>query len=234
MKKWLVPATALSLLVSGGAIARATDYPFTTGMAVTIEKGEMPTYEVGSNRVYQIVSYFTANFPNGDDQFVLTKENGEVLTVMKEGDRYYVDADVPINEKVYFGPDEQNVGEPIRVLLQGPINIGHVHFAVGSSRLSLSAKEALQIVAQEMAAHNLASAYLVGMTDRTGNASANVALSSKRASVTAAYLTAELSSLGVEDPQITTEGMGEYLSTNKDGTTNPYDRKVSILLYPKV
>ena len=234
MKKALVTASAASLLLGGVAMARAADYPFPTGMAVSIEKGEIPTYEVGSNRVYQIVSYFTANFPNGDEQFVLKTEEGELLHIMKEGDRYFVDANIPIDEKIYFGPNEQNVADPIRVLLEGPINVGHVHFAVGSSKLSVSAKEALQIAAQEMADHNLASAYLVGTTDRTGNESANVALSAKRAAVTASYLRSQLVDLGVDNPEITTEGMGEYLSAKKDGTTNPYDRKVSIMVYPKL
>ena len=85
-----------------------------------------------------------------------------------------------------------------------------------------------------MADHDLVGAYLVGTTDRTGSESANVALSAKRAAATASYLKSQLVSLGVESPMITTEGMGEYLSTKKDGNSNPYDRKVSITVYPKV
>ena len=65
MKKVLVMTAAASLLIGGVAISNAADYSFPTGKSVSIEKGEIPSYEVGSNRVYQIVSYFTVNFQIG-------------------------------------------------------------------------------------------------------------------------------------------------------------------------
>jgi outer membrane protein OmpA-like peptidoglycan-associated protein len=232
-KSTAVVATAC-LVLTGGSIARAQDYSFPTGMTVTIERGDIPSYNLGSNLVYQIVNYFTVNFPDGDQQFVLKDEAGEALNVIKEENRYFINSNVPVGEKVYFGPNEQNVADPVRVMLEGPINVGHIHFARGSASLSANAKEAIGIVAQEMADHNLTSAYIVGMTDRSGSDSANLALSAKRASVTATYLKKKLVGLGVESPRITTEAMGEYLSTKRDGISYAYDRKASIMVYPTV
>jgi outer membrane protein OmpA-like peptidoglycan-associated protein len=232
-KSTAVVATAC-LVLTGGSIARAQDYSFPTGMTVTIERGDIPSYNLGSNLVYQIVNYFTVNFPDGDQQFVLKDEAGEALNVIKEENRYFINSNVPVGEKVYFGPNEQNVADPVRVMLEGPINVGHIHFARGSASLSANAKEAIGIVAQEMADHNLTSAYIVGMTDRSGSDSANLALSAKRASATATYLKKKLVGLGVENPRITTEAMGEYLSTKRDGISYAYDRKASIMVYPTV
>ena len=234
MRKTMAVVATTCIAIAGGSIARAADYPFPTGMTVTIEKGDVPSYDFGSNVVHQIVSYFNVNFPNGDQQFVLKDESGEALSVIKEADRYFVNTDVPIGEKIYFGPDEDNVADPVRVMIEGPINVGHIHFASGSSKLNGNAKDAISFIAQEMAGHDLTSAYLVGMTDRAGSDSANLLLSAKRAKVTADYLKKELISLGVASPRITTEGMGEYLSTKRDGVAYTFDRKVSIMVYPTV
>lgn len=234
MKRSIAVLATSCLAFSSGTIAHATEYSFPTGMTVTIEKGEIPSYKVGSNVAYQIVNYLSVNFPDGDQAFVLKDEAGEALTVMKDGDRFFIDADVPLGEKVYFGPNEQNVGDPVRVMIQGPINVGHVHFARGSVTLNSDAKEALKLVAREMADHNLTSAYIVGMTDRTGSESANLLLSTKRANATSAYLKKRLEALGVSNPVIATEGMGEYLSDRKDGVEYSYDRKASIMVYPTI
>lgn len=234
MRKTMAVVTTACLAIAGGSIARAADYPFPTGMTVTIEKGDVPSFDFGSNVVHQIVSYFNVNFPNGDQQFVLKDESGQALSVIKEADRYFVNADVPVGEKVYFGPNEDNVADPVRVMIEGPINVGHIHFASGSSKLNTNAKDAISFIAQEMAGHDLTSAYLVGMTDRAGSDAANLLLSAKRAKVTADFLKKELIALGIANPQITTEGMGEYLSTKRDGVSYLYDRKVSIMVYPTV
>jgi outer membrane protein OmpA-like peptidoglycan-associated protein len=234
MKRSIAVLAMSCLALSSGSIAQATDYSFPTGMKVSIEKSEIPGYKVGSNVAYQIVNYFSVNFPDGDQAFVLKDEAGEELTVMKDGDRFFIDADVPLGEKVYFGPNEQNVADPVRVLVQGPINVGHVHFARGSVTLSSDAKEALKLVAREMFDHNLTSAYVVGMTDRSGSEIANLLLSTRRANATSAYLKKRLMALGVLDPVIATEGMGEYLSDRRDGIEYSYDRKASIMVYPTI
>jgi outer membrane protein OmpA-like peptidoglycan-associated protein len=80
----------------------------------------------------------------------------------------------------------------------------------------------------------LLSAYLVGMTDSAGSEKANLALSAKRASAASKYLSKKLSQLGVFGAVITTESMGEYLSTTKNGVIDPYERKVSVMVYPTI
>jgi hypothetical protein len=59
-------------------------------------------------------------------------------------------------------------------------------------------------------------------------------LAGKRAEAAATYLKKKLSGLGVMNPVIKTETMGEYLSTSKDGVVNLNDRKVSVLIYPTI
>lgn len=234
MKKTIMATMAAALAVGSMATVNATEYSFPTGMTVMIEKDKVPAFKSGSNIAYSVVNYFTVLMPNGDQSFALKNEAGEDLTVVKDGDRYVVEGEVPAGQVVYFGPDTQTVGSPVRVMLQGPINIGHIHFASGSTKLSSDAKQALRVIADQMSTSNLTSAYLVGSTDRAGSNDSNLTLAQRRANTAAAYLQKQLSSLGVAKSAVSTETMGEYLSVKKDGSTNPYDRKVSILIYPTV
>jgi outer membrane protein OmpA-like peptidoglycan-associated protein len=173
MKRKVVLAVAVacsSLTMIG---AQATEYSFPTGMKVSIERDSLPTYSENSNIVYPVVNYFSVNMPNGDEEFALRTEDGEDLPVIKQGDKYFINSHIALGENVYFGPNVQNVADPVRVLVDGPINVGHVHFNSSSSKLSSQAKMALALMAEEMFNSNLTSAYLVGMTDRAGGDSAN-------------------------------------------------------------
>jgi outer membrane protein OmpA-like peptidoglycan-associated protein len=116
--------------------------------------------------------------------------------------------------------------------LQGPIDIGHLHFSSGSAALSNDAKIALNEIALQMMQSNLTAAYLVGTTDRVGSASSGMTLSLKRVNAAAAYLKSRLVIMGITNAVITTENMGEYLSNSKDGSANPEDRKVTVTIYP--
>jgi len=228
----LAVAVACSSLTLNGA--QATEYSFPIGMSVSIERDALPTYSENSNIVYPVVNYFSVNMPNGDENFALRNEDGQDLPVIKQGDKYFINSHIALGENVYFGPDVQNVADPVRVIVDGPINVGHVHFKSSSSKLSSQAKRALSLIAEEMFNSNLTSAYLVGMTDRSGGESANLVLANKRAEAAASYLKKKLAGLGVMDPVITTESMGEYLSTSKDGVVNLKDRKVLVLIYPTI
>ena len=234
MKKKVV-VTAAALISSIGMLgAQATDYSFPTGMTVSIEKDAVPSFKDGSNVVYSVVNYFTVTMPNGDEEFSLRTEAGDDLAVIKQGDRYFINSHIPLGEHIYFGPDIQNVANPVRVMIDGPINVGHVHFPSGSSTLTAVAKKALALMAKEMADSNLTSAYLVGMTDINGDDQSNVLLSEKRASKAALYLEKKLDALGITDAVITTEGMGEYLADQNNGSVNGFDRKVSVLIFPTI
>ena len=227
---------ALAVACSGLTIfsAQATEYSFPTGMSVSIERDSFPTYSENSNVVYPVVSYFTVDMPNGDQNFSLRTEDGEDLGVIKQGDKYFINSHIAVGENIYFGPDIQNVADPVRVLLAGPIKIGHINFNTASSKLSSQAKTALSLMAKEMADSNLTSAYLVGMADRVGGESDNLTLAGKRVEIAALYLERKLVDLGVMNPVIKTESMGEYLSNSKNGVENLNDRKVTVLIYPTV
>ena len=232
-KKTLAPVVALLASLSV-ATSQATEYSFPTGMNVSIERDAAPSYKEGSNVVYKVVSYFSVLIPDGETNFVLKDEDGVVLPVVKDGDRYFVDANVPVGKVVYFGPNEESVADPIRTMIKGPIQIGHIHFTTNSARLRETSKEALRLIAQQMADSNLTSAYLVGMADREGGSDSNILLSERRAEAAGAYLQMKLSELGVLNAVIKTESMGEYVSDSKDGAANRFDRKVSVLIYPTV
>ncbi|MEY3455315.1 MAG: hypothetical protein RLZZ92_435 [Actinomycetota bacterium] len=87
-------------------------------------------------------------------------------------------------------------------------------------------------MAKQMYNSGLLGAYLVGMTDRAGSNDSNLALSLKRVNVASKYLSKKLANLGATGAVIKTENMGEYLASTKDGLVDPFDRKVSVLIYP--
>lgn len=233
--KTKVIATLVATLAAGTlSVANATEYSFPVGMTVTIERDTVPSYKESSNIVWPVVSYFSVLMPEGQQGFALKNEAGENLPVTRDGERYSVNADIPVGEVVYFGPDTETAASPVRVMVQGPIKVGHVHFSTSSTELSSEAKKALRLMAKEMAASNLTSAYLVGSTDRAGSVTANLTLAEKRANRAAAYLQRQLAALGVAQAVTVTETMGEYLSDLKDGTVNYFNRKVTVLIYPTV
>lgn len=234
MNKKLIYAALLLAMPSLAVTASATEYPFPVDMRVSIEKGENPILKSESSVVYPIVNKFTVTMPNGDVEFVLEDENGDEIMMVKDGEEYLLQSPVAVGESVFFGSNLETAGRPVRVILEGPINLGHIHFAAGSSRLNEEAKYVIGEMAQQMVNSGLLGAYLVGMTDRSGSDSENLKLSMKRASTASKYLSKRLARLGAESPRITMENMGEYLSSTKDGAIDPYDRKVSVLVYPLV
>ena len=233
MKRILIIASGC--ILSAVAIpAIATQYPFPTGMQVSIEQGTTPVYSSKLNVVYPVVNRFSGTFPTGTppESFTLQHEDGTDISYTVDGGNYYVDHTVTPYDRVYFSEDSSTAGVPIRIMTQGPFNIGYINFGSGSSVLTAEAKVAMDQIAYQMMQSELTSAYLVGMTDRAGSDSANLALSLKRVKAAASYLSNRLADIGVPDAVITTENMGEYLSTSKDGTSNPRDRKVSFLIFP--
>ncbi len=232
MKKKLVIGITLLALPTLAISASASEYPFPTEMKVTIERGNEPLMKTNSSVVYPVVNKFTVNMPNGDAEFVLEKETGSEIPLIKEGDEYLLQSPVAIRENIFFGADSQTAGRPVRVMLQGPINLGHIHFNSGSAKLTADGKFVIAEMAQQMYNSGLLGAYLVGMTDRAGSEDANLALSLKRVNAASKYLSKKLAQLGASGAEIKTENMGEYLSSSKDGVVNPFDRKVSVLIYP--
>lgn len=232
MKRKLV--FLLTLLLASPALigpVKAVDYPFSTDMKVTIERGSTPIFNSGSNIVYPVVSYFSGKLVNVED-FSIQHDLGKEIAYTESYGRYMLSHTVTPDDIVHFAPDTMSATKPIRVLLQGPINIGHVHFASGSSALTSDAKIALNEIALQMMSSNLTAAYLVGTTDRVGSEASGLTLSLKRVNVVSAYLKSRLANMGVTNASITTENMGEYLSTSKDGVANPEDRKVTVTIYP--
>lgn len=231
MKKIIIGMTILALPTLAIS-ASASEYPFPTEMKVTIERGNEPLMKINSSVVYPVVNKFTVTMPNGDAEFVLERETGDEIPLVKEGDEYLLQSPVAISENIFFGADSQTAGRPVRVMLQGPINLGHIHFNSGSAKLTADGKLVITEMAQQMYNSGLLGAYLVGMTDRAGSEDANLALSLKRVNAASKYLSKKLAQLGASGAVIKTENMGEYLASSKDGVVDPFDRKVSVLIYP--
>jgi outer membrane protein OmpA-like peptidoglycan-associated protein len=152
--------------------------------------------------------------------------------LVAEGDRYRIQTPVALGDEFFFAPDPATTVQPIRLMLSGPITIGHVHFTPGSAKLTDAGRIVLSEVAHQMKMSGLMGAYLVGNTDRSGSADMNLALSEKRAAKAAKYLNRALNNLGVVGANVTYESMGEYLSDSRDGVVDEFDRKVSIMIHP--
>lgn len=232
MKKKLIIGMAILALPTLAISSSASEYPFPTEMKVTIERGDEPLMKSKSSVVYPVVNKFTVTMPNGDTEFVLEKESGDEIPMTKVGSEYLLQSPVVVGENIFFGADSQTAGRPVRVMLQGPINLGHVHFNSGSAKLTVEGKLVIAEMAQQMYNSGLLGAYLVGMTDRAGSEDANLALSLKRVNAASKYLSRKLAQLGASGAVIKTENMGEYLASTKDGVVDPFDRKVSVLIYP--
>lgn len=234
MKRYFLLSAVILALPTVALPAGAKDYSFPINMKVTIERGETPIMKSKSSVVFPIVNKFSVTMPNGYMDFVLETESGEEIRMVADGSEYLLQTPIALGEEVFFGVDTQTVGKPIRVLVDGPITLGHVHFASSSSRLNEEAKFILDEMAQQMYSSGLFSATLVGMTDIAGDTISNLGLSLRRANMAAKYLKSALMELGVEDPNIVVENMGEYLSSVDKKSINPYDRKVFVTVYPKV
>lgn len=232
MKKKLIIGMTILALPTLTVSSSASEYPFPTEMKVTIERGDEPLMKSNSSVVYPVINKFTVTMPNGDAEFVLEKESGDEIPMVKDGGEYLLQAPVAVGENIFFGADSQTAGRPVRIMLQGPINLGHVHFNSGSAKLTTDGKLVITEMAQQMYNSGLLGAYLVGMTDRAGSEDANLALSLKRVNAASKYLSKKLAQLGASGAVIKTENMGEYLASSKDGVVDPFDRKVSVLIYP--
>jgi outer membrane protein OmpA-like peptidoglycan-associated protein len=234
MKNKLILATTLLAIPTFAFSANASEYPFPTEMKVTIERGEEPVIKSKSSVVYPVINKFTVTMPNGDTGFVLETESRDELAMVRDGEEYLLQSSVALGENIFFGVDSQTAGRPVRVMVDGPINLGHIHFDSASAKLSVEGKMVLAEMAKQMYNSGLLGAYLVGMTDRAGSIDSNLALSQKRVSAASKYLSKKLAQLGATGTMIKTENMGEYLSSTKDGIVNFFDRKVSVLIYPNV
>ncbi len=223
---------AAAITVAFGVPSASFGYDFPTNMQVSMERGPEPLYKLESSVDYPIESYFSVDMPNGEKDYVLEQNGDGVVPLVQEGGRLLIQRPVSIGDEFYFAPNADTSTRPIRLVLSGPINIGHIHFAPGSAKLSDSARIVLSEIANQMKTSGLNGAYLVGRTDRSGSADANLALSEKRAIAVAKYLNRFLDDLGMVGAEITYESMGEYESNMREGSTNPFDRKVSVMLYP--
>lgn len=233
MRKIVPLLTAFMISMFSMSSVFAVDYPFPTGMQVTVERGDDPVYAEKSNVVYPVVNYFSGIFPDGNESFSLQHDGGKEITYSESDDnRFLLNHKVMPSDSIYFAPDTMTVTKPIRVLLSGPIDLGSVAFNSGSAKLTPQAKVALQEMAMQMMGSGLTSAYMVGNTDRAGSINANLLLSRKRVDAAAAYLRTRLAVLGVANFSVKTENMGEYLSKTADGRSNASDRKVTVLIYP--
>ena len=225
---------ALLALTANSGPAVASDYSFPTGMKVTIELGETPLFRSGSNVVYPVQSHFSVEQTNENQVFEVARKDGAKLTLIPDGARYLIQEQIAVGDEVTFEESGSMKPKPVRVLISGPLAIGHVHFMAGSAKLSDAAKTVLTQTATQMNAAGLVGAYLVGTSDRAGSSQSNLTLSERRVMRVAAFLQSALVKEGVLSPEIQTEFMGEYLSLDKDGTHNILDRKVSVLIYPKM
>ncbi len=118
-----------------------------------------------------------------------------------------------------------------RLAAEGRLVLDGVRFATGSATLTQPAPPVLAELATWLAADPGRRVALVGHTDWTGAAEANVALSRARADSVAAWLTDEL---GASAAQIDTAGLGPYAprADNTAAEGRDANRRVEVVLLP--
>lgn len=129
---------------------------------------------------------------------------------------------------------QQTAGTDIEVIREGDSLIldmpSNVTFAVDSSNISPEFRTTLDKVASTLAEYEKTYVDVLGHTDSTGSESYNQALSERRASSVANYL----SSRGVNQARLATKGYGESQpkASNLDEAGRAANRRVEIRLVP--
>ncbi len=108
---------------------------------------------------------------------------------------------IPVAEPAVVAEEPAPAQDEVIVLS----DLGGVLFATGSAELSAESKDLLADIANRINSQNLVGVKVIGYTDSVGTDASNQALSERRASSVAGFLTSQ----GVPADKFTTEGRGE-------------------------
>ena len=222
---------ALAITIGVGYSAQANNLPELPvyGISATISKA--PTLEIGDGQFFQVVNKLRLGSDTEAAGMKLMNDNGEEFLLEQRNGSTYVGGEIQYSE-VYtaFWP-ESGKYMPVPVILEGPMNIGHINFANGSATLDSADKQLLSAMADEIEHTGLKAVYMVGRADSTGSYDANMAISLKRAQAAKSYLLNHLAEMGITDVVISVDYMGSATASSKQ---NSEDRRVDVTIYPRL
>ena len=233
--KRAVAGISTSALVFGGVYAAnaqdingGADLPI-YGISASISK--TPSLELGGGQFYQVLNKLRLN-PEVDTTGVkLMNKDGEEFLLEERDGVMYVGGEIRYSEIYIANWPDANKYVPVPVVLQGPMNIGHINFGNGSITLDSADRQILSAMADEIEHTGLKAVYMVGRADSTGSYESNLEISRKRVLAAKNYLLKHLAEMGITDVEINVEYMGDLTAKAKPDSE---DRRVDVTIYPKV
>ena len=199
------------------------------GISASISK--VPSLELGGGQFYPVQNKLRLN-PDVDTVGVkIMNEAGEEFLLEERNGVTYVGGEIRYSEAYLAHWPEINKYVPVPVVLQGPMNIGHINFANGSVTLDAADRQILSAMADEIEHTGLKAVYMVGRADSVGGYESNLAISLKRVMAAKNYLKNHLAQMGITDVEINVEYMGDLTANEKPDSE---DRRVDVTIYPKV
>ena len=234
MKKSLKLTTgisAIALSASGIYAANAQDVPELPIYGISASISKTPQLELGGGQFFPVQNRLRLSDGVDFSGMKLMNNEGEEFLLETVNGSTYVGGEIEYSE-VYtaFWPEGSKY-LPIPVMLHGPMNIGHLNFASGSAALDSADRQLISAMADEIEHTGLKAVYLVGKADSVGSHEGNLEISRKRVLAVKNYLKSHLAEMGITDVLISTEFMGDLTASSKP---NPEDRRVEVMIYPKI
>lgn len=232
MRKSLLIQTTLLLLASSVTSANAFDYATSPGFQIVSTTSSSPSISAGGSQFYPVTSKLIINGNLDFLNVAITNNAGEAIEVDPNTGIFQQEikyTDSYVLEGVYM-----NGRSIVPVMLQGPMDIGHINFDNASAALDKNDKAVLRAMAKEVVDTDLKAIYMVGKSDATGTDAQNFAISEKRVQAAKNYLQKYLDLYGATGVIITTESMGDLSAVGVHNKPNAEDRRVDVTIYPKI
>ena len=230
MRKTIIAASSLALIAGGVAAAsgQSTDELILPGIHAMISSNH--TLTAGGGDFYPVVNQLVGSHADIAN-IIITSGTGEVYPVVEKDGMQYVDGNLSYKNTYFITSPGSPNAMPIPLMLQGPMDVGHINFASASFAIDSNDKLILNAMADEIAKTGLKGIYMVGKADSVGSYESNMLISEKRVNAAMQYLENRLNSIGVTDFSIRTEYMGDLVSKSK---ADSEDRRVEVMLYPVI
>lgn len=219
------------LLLTGLNTANAFDYSKSPGLQINSVLAATPSLKAGGGEFYPVTNYLKINGDLNLSNLELD-HNGEALAIDSSTSNPMISGKIKYTDHLTLTGGYNGFPVPIPVVLDGPMNVGHINFASGETNLDNNDKTILRAIAIEIRDTGLTGIYLVGRTDSVGSVDSNFTVSYKRVIAARNYLNSYLKEIGVVDSQIIVEYMGELNATGTDSKSYGDDRRVDITIYP--
>jgi outer membrane protein OmpA-like peptidoglycan-associated protein len=221
----------LALGASGIYSAHAQEVPDLPVYGIMASISKTPALSLGGGQFFPVQNKLRLADGTYTDGMKLMNEDGEEILLEAKDGASYVAGEVKYSEVYMANWPEFGKWLPVPVILQGPMNIGHVNFASGSATLDSADRQLISAMADEIEHTGLKAIYLVGKADSVGSYEGNLEISRKRVLAVKSYLQNHLAEMGITDVEISTEYMGDLISKS---VPDAEDRRVEVTIYPKI